>query len=123
LQRAGYRKETQKVSAEGERSNVLYCMYNTLQSGQVAKEKDAPCSKGTDQHVSIRSKINLRATVQYGVSGLDKQLQLFRSLCTNMAAPQTLDLIKQQFHVFYLPFRHGAHWCKCRENSSIYARK
>jgi hypothetical protein len=39
LQRAGYRKETQKVSAEGERSNVLYCMYNTLQSGQVAKEK------------------------------------------------------------------------------------
>ena len=45
MQRAGYRKGTQKVSAEGERSNVLYCMYNTLQSGQVAKEKDAPCSK------------------------------------------------------------------------------
>ena len=44
-QRAGYRKETQKVRAEGERSNVLYCRYNTLQSGQVAKEKDAPCSK------------------------------------------------------------------------------
>jgi hypothetical protein len=39
LQRAGYRKETQKVSAEGERSNVLYCMYNTLQSGQVAKKR------------------------------------------------------------------------------------
>jgi hypothetical protein len=38
-QRAGYRKETQKVSAEGERSNALYCMYNTLQSGQVAKKK------------------------------------------------------------------------------------
>jgi hypothetical protein len=38
-QRAGYRKETQKVSAEGERSNVLYCMYNTLQSGQFAKKE------------------------------------------------------------------------------------
>jgi len=71
--------------------------------GQVIKKKDAPClgpnvfagndprwclkdtptaaiffcCKGTDQHVRIRSKIPLRATVQDGVSGLDKQLQLF----------------------------------------------
>ena len=37
--------------------------------GQVIK-KDARCSKDADQHVSIRSKINLRARVQGGVSGL-----------------------------------------------------
>jgi hypothetical protein len=45
-QRAGYRKETQKVSAEGERSNALYCMYNTLQSGQVIKKKMHRVSAG-----------------------------------------------------------------------------
>jgi hypothetical protein len=39
VQRAGYRRGTQKVSAEGERSNVLYCMHNTLQSAQAAKKK------------------------------------------------------------------------------------
>jgi hypothetical protein len=67
LQRAGYRKETQKVSAEGERSNVLYCMYNTLQSGQVAKKK---------MH-RVSAQMYLRATVQDGVSGPDTQLPLF----------------------------------------------
>jgi hypothetical protein len=64
-------------------------MYNTLQSGQVAKKKDAPClgpnvsagngprwrlkdtptaaifcCKGTDQHVKIRSKISLRSAAR-----------------------------------------------------------
>jgi hypothetical protein len=50
--------------------------------------KDTPtaaifCCKGTDQHVRVRSKIYLRATVQDGVSGLNKQLQdFFCFLCT-----------------------------------------
>ena len=76
-QRAGYRKETQKVSAEGERSNALYCMCNTLQFGQVAKKKDA---------------WNLQATVQKEATVLVLRAKqtaatFFCFLCTKMAAP------------------------------------
>ena len=80
MQRAGYRKETRKVSAEDESScvrvwsNVCTAPRN-LRSGH--KKKDAPCRKGTDQHVMIRSKIYLRATVQDGVSRIHPQLLFF----------------------------------------------
>ncbi len=64
-----------KVIAEGERSNVLYCMHSTLQSAARSLKKRCTVSrpkmkiqglskqlpifrcKGTDQHVRIRSKM------------------------------------------------------------------
>jgi hypothetical protein len=42
--------------------------------------------KSTDQHVRVRSKIYLRATVQDGVSSIYLQLQIFCKVRTNMAA-------------------------------------
>jgi hypothetical protein len=61
--RVGYRRKTRKAGAEDESSCVRVCTAPcTLRSGH--KKKDAPCRKGTDQHVRIRSKIYLRATVQ-----------------------------------------------------------
>ncbi len=46
-----------KDIAEDEGSNVLYCMHSTLQFVARSKKKDAPCCKGTDQHVRLRSKM------------------------------------------------------------------
>jgi len=58
--RVGYRRKTRKAGAEDESSCVRVCTAPcTLRSGH--KKKDAPCRKGTDQHVRIRSMyVNVR---------------------------------------------------------------
>jgi hypothetical protein len=61
------------------RQSLVKCMYTVQYSaicGQVIKKK---------MH-RVSAQMYLRATVQDGVSGLDKQLQIFYCLCINMAA-------------------------------------
>ncbi len=58
-----------------------------------------------NQCVRVRSNActtfwGMRATVQYGVLGLDKQLQLFRFLCTNMSAFSFLLILKKWLRVY-----------------------
>jgi hypothetical protein len=113
-----------KASAEDEGSNVLYRMHSTLQSGQVAKEKDAPCSKAkkSPSHVLyfalVRSlkkkcivswtKIYLRATVQDDVLRIHPQLlfllQRYRSARQTPIKNSVLGLEKQLqlFFCFFL---------------------
>ena len=90
------RKLVQKMKAHASESGQMHAQHIAI-CGQVNKKKyalclgpnvsagngprwrlkDTPtavifCCKSTDQHVRVRSKIYLRATVQDGVSGLHK---------------------------------------------------
>ncbi len=80
-----------KTGAEDEKSTVLYCMLSTLQSAVRSQKKRCTLSR---PKISKQSPIFLlqryrsarQSPVQNGVLGLEKQLQLFRFLCINMAA-------------------------------------